>query len=127
MGEFDLEHLEKVKEGVELFNAQKYWECHEVLEDHWMEEPGAVRNVYWAIIQVAASMIHFRENNLTGARGLIYKAKQKFDRCESLHVESDLLFHSLSWIELKTLVRNVPVEPQLSDFENLYKFRFKDL
>ncbi len=127
MGEFEAENFEKMKEGVRLFNAQKYWECHEVLEDHWLEEPGPVRNVYWAVIQVAASMIHYREANLTGAKGMIYKARQKFDRCESLHVESALLDKQLSWQKLKKIVRAIPSEPVLSDFEQLFQFRFEDV
>ncbi|MEA9355076.1 DUF309 domain-containing protein [Bacteriovorax sp. PP10] len=126
MSQFDQSHLEVIEQGILLFNVQKYWECHEDLEHHWLEEPGPLRNVYWAVIQVAAAMIHFRESNLVGARGLIYKAKQKFDRCEQFNVESDLLRSELSWTELKALVRAVPAEPVLSDFEKLYAFRFKD-
>ena len=126
MSQFDQSHLEVIEQGILLFNAQKYWECHEDLEHHWLEEPGPLRNVYWAVIQVAASMIHFREGNLVGARGLIYKAKQKFDRCEQFSVESDLLRSELSWNELKSMVRAVPADPVLSDFEKLYEFRFKD-
>ena len=126
MSQFDQSHLEVIEEGILLFNAQKYWECHEDLEHHWLEEPGPLRNVYWAVIQVAAAMIHYRESNLTGARGLIYKAKQKFDRVEQFHIESDVLDTELSWSELKKMVRAVPVEPVLSDFEKLYEFRFKD-
>ncbi|MCK6594105.1 MAG: DUF309 domain-containing protein [Bacteriovoracaceae bacterium] len=121
---FTQENLAIVRRGVELFNAQKYWECHEDLEHHWLEEPGPLRNVYWAIIQVAAAMIHYRDGNLTGARGLIFKAKQKFDRCESNFIESQVLDKYLSWSVLKSLVRQVPPEPELNDFKNLFEFRF---
>ena len=126
MGQFDETHLEIISEGVRLFNAQKYWECHEDLEDHWMEEPGPIRNVYWAVIQVAAAMIHYRDSNLIGARGLIAKAKQKFDRCEQYKIESSLLFSNLSWEELKKMVREVPEQAELLQFKKLFEFRFKD-
>lgn len=115
-----------MQEGIILFNAQKYWECHEDLEHHWLEEPGPVRNVYWAVIQVAASLLHFHNQNLTGARGLIFKAKQKFDRCEALFVESDILNENLSWSLLKSIVRSIPAEPELNDFIVLSQFKFKD-
>ena len=120
MSQFDSTHLEIISEGIALFNAQKYWECHEELEHHWLEEPGPLRNVYWAVIQVAADMIHYRDGKIVGARGLIYKAKQKFDRCEEFHIESDLLRSKLSWDKLKTMVRAVPSEPELSDFKSLF-------
>ncbi len=128
MSQFDQSHLSIMEEGILCFNAQKYWECHEDLEHHWLEEPGPLRNVYWAVIQVAAAMIHYRESNLTGARGLIFKAKQKFDRCEQYNIESDLLRSELSWDELKKMVRAVPgsEDSKLEDFAKLYDFRFKD-
>jgi uncharacterized protein len=126
MSQFERIHLQTISEGIVLFNAQKYWECHEELEHHWLEEPGPLRNVYWAVIQVAASMIHYRDGNIVGARGLIKKAKQKFERCESFHVESDLLRSKLSWIELKKMVRAVPDDPVLEDFKELFEFRFED-
>lgn len=126
MGQFDRTHLQIIAEGIRLFNAQKYWECHEELEEHWLEEPGPIRNVYWAVIQVAASMIHYRNDNLIGARGLWLKAKQKFERCEQFKIESELLEQNLSWSELKLMVRSVPNEPELTDFKQLFEFRFKD-
>lgn len=121
---FNSTHLEIIHEGIRLFNKQLYWECHEELEHHWLEEPGPIRNVYWAVIQVAAAMIHYRESNLIGARGLIVKAKQKFDRCETNYVESEVLEKYLSWSVLKKMVREVPSEPKLEDFKNLFEFRF---
>ncbi|RPJ78002.1 MAG: DUF309 domain-containing protein [Alphaproteobacteria bacterium] len=126
MGQFDQIHLQIIAEGIRLFNAQKYWECHEELEQHWLEEAGPIRNVYWAVIQVAASMIHYRDGNLVGARGLIEKAKQKFDRCEQFKIESELLERNLSWAELKSMAREVPSEPELSHFKKLFEFRFKE-
>jgi hypothetical protein len=124
--QFDKSHLHLIARGVKLFNEQKYWECHEELEHHWLEEPGPLRNIYWAIIQVAAAMIHYRENNLIGARGLIFKAKEKIDRVDKMHLENDLLKTTLDWDNFKRLVKSVPAEPELSDFEELFKFRFKD-
>lgn len=126
MHAFDKENLALMKKGIELFNQQLYWECHEEFEHHWLEERGPLRNVYWAVIQVAAAMIHYRDNNLVGARGLIFKAKQKFIRCEESHIESELLNSELSWNELKKMVRRVPDSPQIEDFKELFFFRFKD-
>jgi predicted metal-dependent hydrolase len=126
MEQFNKTHLQIIEEGIRLFNAQRYWECHEDLEHHWMEEPGPIRNIYWAVIQVAASLIHYRNGNLVGARGLLQKAKQKFDRCDQFKIESELLEKNLSWTELKLMVREIPAEAELSHFKKLFEFRFKD-
>lgn len=125
--DFDISHLKLMKKAIALFNAQKYWECHEELEHHWLEETGPLRNVYWAVIQVAASMIHYRDGNLVGAKGLLVKSKEKFKRVESFKIENKLLNEELDWQQLKELVFKVPAEPQLEDFKDLFEFRFKEI
>jgi predicted metal-dependent hydrolase len=126
---FDADHLRKIEPGLRLFNEQKYWECHEALEDLWMEDrQDPVRNVYWAVIQVAAVCIHYRDGNLVGCRGMIAKAKEKFGRCRDLLVASDLLRRELQWDDLEALVLRIPdfSRSQLADFAALFDFRFKN-
>jgi predicted metal-dependent hydrolase len=125
---FDHEHLKKMEEAIRLFNEQKYWECHESLEDLWMEDrQDPVRNIYWAVIQVAAACIHYRDHNLIGCQGMIAKAKEKFKRCRDMHVLSDVAFKYLDWNELESLTLKIPDSSQskLEDFKELFDFRFK--
>ena len=127
-GQFTPEHLAKMEEGVNLFNEQKYWECHEALEDVWMEDKNdSARNVYWAVIQVAAACIHYRDANVIGARGMIYKAKEKFKRCREQPILTDLAFKYLDWEELEGTVTRIPDQKaELEDFTALFNFRFKN-
>ena len=127
-GQFSPEHLEKMREGVELFNQQMYWECHESLEDVWMEDKGDLaRNVYWAVIQVAAACIHYRDGNLIGAQGMMNKAKEKFVRCRTQNILTKLAFDFLDWEELETLSMKIKdKDAVLDDFDDLYNFRFKN-
>lgn len=127
-GQFTPDHLLKMEEGVKLFNEQMYWECHESLEDLWMEDKGDQgRDVYWAVIQVAAACIHYRDGNLIGAKGMVSKAKEKFRRCRDRQVLTDLALKYLDWEELETLVLSIPGDgPVLEDFDDLYNFRFKN-
>jgi predicted metal-dependent hydrolase len=116
-------------EGVLLFNQQKYWECHESLEEVWLEDrQDPARNVYWAVIQVAAACIHYRDKKIIGAQGMIMKSKEKFRRCRDMHILSDLMFTYLDWQELEDLVMKIPDgdKSQLDDFSELYNFRFKN-
>jgi predicted metal-dependent hydrolase len=126
-GQFAPEHLAKMKEGIELFNQQKYWECHESFEDLWMEDKNdPARNVYWAIIQVAAACIHYRDSKIIGAQGMIKKAKEKFRRCREQSILTELAFKYLDWQELEELVMKISdQDAALSDFEELFNFRFK--
>ncbi len=126
-GQFSPEHLKKIREGIELFNEQKYWECHEVLEDLWIEDTqDSARFIYWAIIQVAAACIHYRDHNLVGARGLANKAREKFQKAREKNALTDLVFQYLDWEELEQLVMTIPQNPELEDFLSLFNFRFKN-
>lgn len=124
-GEFTPEHLKRMHEGVKLFNGQKYWEAHEVLEDLWAEDTqDPARYVYWAIIQVAACCIHVRDANLTGARGMLAKAKDKFQKIKEKRVATAVLESALNWGHLEEIVGRIPSDPDLADFQDLYRFRF---
>src|SRR5690606_11624722 len=118
-----------MEEGIALFNEQKYWECHESFEDLWMEDRNDnARNIYWAIIQVAAACIHYRNENIIGAQGMITKARQKFERCHNLNVLTDIAYEYLEWKELEEIVmRNQEgTSSNLEDFSELFSFRFKN-
>jgi predicted metal-dependent hydrolase len=55
------------KEGLRLFNAGEYFECHEALELAWREETGPIRDLYRGILQAAVTYLHMRRGNYTGA------------------------------------------------------------
>jgi len=125
-GQFSVDHLGKMTAGIKCFNDQHYWECHEELEDVWLEDRNdPARYVYWAVIQVAACMVHFRDKKIIGAQGMIKKAKEKFQFCRDKKVLTDLAFDFLSWQELEELVFSIPAEEaELDHFAKLYEFRF---
>lgn len=127
-GQFTPDHLVKIKEGVELFNKEFFWECHEVLEDVWMEDTyDDVRYIYWAIIQVAASLHHVRDKNEIGARGMLSKAKEKLIQAEEKNVESDVVYKYLSWEKFKKTIRDIPSDStNLDDYRELYHFKFSE-
>lgn len=125
-GKFNKSHLALTKEGLDLFNDQKYWECHEVFEDLWKEDVAdKARYIWWAIIQVAAAMIHYRDKNIIGARGLINKTKDKLRKIEEFQVRTEYVDNFLDWEELEKLVWEVPEDPELTHFAKLFEFRFK--
>ncbi len=126
-GQFHEEHLKKIAKGLQLFNEKKYWECHEELEEWWIEDKADMaRYVYWAVIQVAAAMVHYRESNLIGAQELMKKAKEKFKKAEEFQVETPLLEESLGWAEFKKLVFSTPDQPTLEDLQPIFEFQFKN-
>jgi uncharacterized protein len=57
--------------GIEEFNRGEFYECHEYLEEAWMQEPRRVRFLYQGILQVGVGFYHQRNGNWRGATGLL--------------------------------------------------------
>jgi len=64
-------------EGLRLFNAGKYFEAHEALEDAWNAEKGPVRDLYRGILQIAVVYLHITRRNYPGAVK-VYGRSQKW-------------------------------------------------
>jgi predicted metal-dependent hydrolase len=62
------------EEGVNFFNAGKYYEAHEVWEDAWRLQEGPRRRFYQGLIQAAVGLYHLSRGNATGARNQLGKA-----------------------------------------------------
>jgi mutator protein MutT len=77
-------------EGIRLFNAGKYFECHEMVEDLWRATEGPNRLHYQGIIQAAIALEHFRKGNDAGALGLYQKACEKWAQLPSGYMGVDL-------------------------------------
>ena len=58
------------------FNRNKdYFECHEVLEEHWKDVAKGVRDhELVGFIQLATGMYHWRRQNVVGAHRILVKA-----------------------------------------------------
>jgi predicted metal-dependent hydrolase len=53
--------------GIEEFNSGLYFECHETLEEIWLEEHGEERKFYQGIIQIAAGYYKLEQGVPVGA------------------------------------------------------------
>lgn len=63
--------------GIELFNAGRFFESHEALEEIWMKSEGAERELLHALIQSAAALHHIQRGNLKGASSVYQRARRK--------------------------------------------------
>ena len=69
-----------LRQSVELFNEQRYWECHETLEQIWRREPkGPEKDVQQGIILAASALVHFQKNEDEVCIGMMPKALAKLD------------------------------------------------
>lgn len=71
---------ERFAEAVEAFNERRYFACHELLEELWREEPGAVRAVYQGILQIAVGCYHLMaRSNLVGAHNKLEAGARRLE------------------------------------------------
>ncbi|WP_173916255.1 DUF309 domain-containing protein [Halobacillus sp. Marseille-Q1614] len=68
--------------------TRDYFECHEVLEEHWKETEPQNRDSVWVLlIQLAVALYHFRRKNRKGAAILIDKTIDKISGNEERLLE----------------------------------------
>ncbi|MGM0859314.1 MAG: DUF309 domain-containing protein [Bacillota bacterium] len=57
---------------IEFHATRDYFECHEILEEYWKEDPPEERKQYWVgFIQLAVALYHQRRSNMRGAKRLL--------------------------------------------------------
>jgi uncharacterized protein len=54
-------------QGVEEFNQQEFYDCHDTLEALWMEAPEPEKKFYQGILQIAVGLYHLSQKNWKGA------------------------------------------------------------
>ena len=57
----------RLQKGIDEFNQQLFFECHETLEEIWLEERGEDRKFYQGIIQIAAGYFKLQQGVPAGA------------------------------------------------------------
>ena len=79
-----------VLKGIEEFNKGEFYECHEYLEEAWMQEPRNVRFLYQGILQVGVGFYHQQNGNWRGATGLIRNGTARLKEFEPVTLGIDV-------------------------------------
>ena len=75
----------------ELFNAQLFYESHDVLEELWLpirREPGG--DFYKGLIQLAGAFVHLQKNRLRPSAALFKLARTNLEKYPAQHEQLDL-------------------------------------
>jgi len=73
-------------QGIELFNAGQFFECHEAWEEVWKRSDGDEKLFYQGLIQAAVAILHVQRGNLQGARSILEKSLAKLDAMPAEHM-----------------------------------------
>ena len=74
------EYPQQYLEGIRCFNHGEYFECHELLEELWLDAGGLHEIFYQALIQAAVSIYHLERKNLWGATSLYQASLDKLSK-----------------------------------------------
>jgi hypothetical protein len=88
--------------GIAHFNAQEYFEAHEVWEELWLVAREPEKTFLQGLIQVAAAFHHHARENAKGARSLLAAGIAKLQGFPDDHrgiAVSDLRTEAKSWLE----------------------------
>lgn len=72
--------------GIEEFNRGQFFECHETLEEIWLEENGEDRRFYQGIIQIAAGYFKWEQGVSRGAIKLWRAGLEKLESYGPVHL-----------------------------------------
>jgi len=73
-------------DGIALFNAGRFFECHEAWEEIWKHAHGEDKRFYQGLIQAAVAILHAQRGNREGAAKLYAKAAEKLDGFPDSHM-----------------------------------------
>ena len=97
--------------GVSLFNEERFWECHEELEQAWQSSKGIERDAIQSIILTAAAFVHYQKGEEEICMSILRRARTKMAPAEAYEQ-----------IDLKSIGKNID-EILHSEKIHLFKLR----
>jgi hypothetical protein len=92
-----------------LFNNEKYWKTHEVLEGVWKHTYGVERDLLNGLILVAAALVHYQK----GEQGICISIMNRaFAKLNNSHGR----YHDINIDSLKSEITNIVKSIKFSRF-----------
>lgn len=105
--------------GLQLFNAEDFFESHEAWEELWTDTHDERRKFYQGLIQVAVALHHFGNENFGGARKVYDTSRKHLEpyrpAYEGIDVDQLLADFQFCFQELLDCRETYPTTLQLRD------------
>jgi predicted metal-dependent hydrolase len=105
-----------LRRGIDLFNAGRFYEAHEVLEDVWRESIGQRKQFLQGLVQLAVGFHHYTTDNVIGAQSVLKRGISNLavypDECEGINIRA-LRDHVQAWIAALKDSSPCPPYPQI--------------
>ena len=100
----------KLIEGLELFNSQQFFDCHEILEDVWNELQAEDKIFLQVLIQYSVSLHLIQSNRIIGARKVYARALANLAKLSL--ADANNYYH--------LLVLRISLSKLIKDMENIF-------
>ncbi|MFY0544742.1 DUF309 domain-containing protein [Brevibacillus sp. H7] len=79
---------EQYYQFVDKFNEREFYECHDLLEELWMEDKS--NKFLQGLLQLSVGLYHFECGNIKGARWMFANARKYLTRYAPVHWDLDV-------------------------------------
>lgn len=93
-----------------LFNIERFWKSHEVLEGIWKESSGVEKRVLNGLILIDAAFVHYQKNELGIFISILKRSLEKLQ-------ESKGLFYNVNLDEIKNSLLDIISNDRLGTFK----------
>jgi uncharacterized protein len=101
--------IEAIDKARELFNSERYWKSHEVLEQVWKKSEGSEKLTLNAIILAAAAFVHYQKAEYDTCVGILKRAYSKIQSITGS-------YHGINIDSLKDDIRNIIETGKITPF-----------
>ena len=75
----------QVLDGIELFNREEFYDCHDTIEEIWLQESNDEQPFLQGLIQAAVAFHHYQHGKLGAARSMLSLAIEKLEGFPETH------------------------------------------
>ncbi|MGN6346487.1 MAG: DUF309 domain-containing protein [Candidatus Nitrosocosmicus sp.] len=93
-----------------LFNIERFWKSHEILEGIWKESSGEQKRILNGLILIDAAFVHYQKNELGIFVSIVERSLQKLR-------ESSGMFYNLNLDEIKNNLYNIIFNKNFDTFK----------
>ncbi len=80
-----LDDWDQVLKGIELFNREEFYDCHDTIEEIWLQESSDEQPFLQGLIQSAVAFHHYQHGKLGAARSMLGLAIEKLKGYPETH------------------------------------------
>ena len=80
-----LDDWDQVLDGIELFNREEFYDCHDTIEEIWLQESNDEQPFLQGLIQAAVAFHHYQHGKLGAARSMLSLAIEKLEGFPETH------------------------------------------